>query len=280
MTNKVVNIKNDAKVDVAMSLSKQKLMLNSILRLKLGTWHFQPGILSSLFTITLLSILVYLGTWQMDRAKEKKIFHQSLILRSQLPHASLFDYQDTPFHELKFKPFEITGRYLSNQSFLLDNQVVNKKAGTQVITPLEVPGLDRYVLIDRGWVPFSTPSRTLPTIVTPQEALTIRGIVHHLSTGILLKPDKTIANPTWPLIIQSLDYELIEKQLGHPIFNFVVQLPAHSQSSYQHRPIHFGLTHEKHLGYALQWFTMALLLVIYYFVTNVQQRIKDDGPSS
>lgn len=74
-------------------------------------------------------------------------------------------------------------------------------------------------------------------------------------------------------MIQSLNYDLIRNLLGHDVFNFVVQLQNSNLTNYIIPQLSFGITYEKHLVYAAQWFLFAVLLLIYYLIATIKRKL-------
>lgn len=242
------------------------------LTLNFGKWCFAPQLKLSLITITLLIILVYLGLWQMDRAVYKKnIFLQTQQKANRL--AIDLSLITTPSLENdRFTPINIDGLFLDKFTFLLDNQMFDHKVGFRVLTPVQAPKLNKWILIDRGWVPSNKNRQQLPTIEPIYGLRRISGIINSIGSGIVLKKDIPNQAATWPVVIKAVDYEFIQQQLQHPVFEFIVQLTSTDIPHFMQAPIDFGFSSNKHWGYALQWFLLAGLLLFYYVINSTQRR--------
>lgn len=231
--------------------------------LNLGPWCFAPGIKLSIVTLTLCIILVYLGIWQLNRAAYKQNIIQKLQTKIDTQPIQLRFIQYPSLEKDQFTPVMFDGVYLNKYTFLLDNQMLDHKVGFRVLTPFQSPGLDKWVLIDRGWVPLDKDRQNLPKIEDIYGVKSIKGIINTISTGIILQKDTPSLIPNWPIIIQNLDYNFISAQLQHQIYPFIVQLDA---------PTEFGVSSHKHWGYAAQWFIFALLVVVYYVIASTKRR--------
>jgi surfeit locus 1 family protein len=260
-----------AKID-GLIMFNQKENLNPKYTLDLGPWRFAPRLGLSIITLCLLFILVYLGLWQMARAAYKENIFSVSQQKINNPSIDLKLISEPTLDKDRFTPISIDGVFLNNYTFLLDNQMFNHKLGFRVITPVQAPYLNKWVLVDRGWVPQDKERSKLPTIDTIYGLKHITGIINTISTGILLKKDELSPNSNWPLVIQSLDFEYIAKQLNHQVFDFVQQLNANEAGAYQMPPLDFGLKSTKHVAYAVQWFFLATVLLIYYFIVSTKRR--------
>lgn len=229
-------------------------------------WHFKPNVRLSILACILLSILVYLGVWQLHRSAYK----QNIFLQQQQKinniATALKNISNPTLAEDRFSPVSIDGVFLNKYTFLLDNQIFDHKVGYRILTPMQAPDLNKWVLIDRGWVAMGLNRNELPKIEIIFGLQHISGIINHISSGKVLKADIIQPTPNWPLLIQSIDYDFISRQLNHPVYDFVVQLE--SEVLKNSAPVN------KHKAYAIQWFIFAGLLIIYYLIASIK-RIED-----
>ena len=65
----------------------------------------------------------------------------------------------------------------------------------------------------------------------------------------------------WPRVVQRVELDRIQEQLGKPLLPFVLRLSPASDHGYgRDWQIRTGLTPERHVGYAVQWFALAAAL--------------------
>lgn len=239
--------------------------------IKIGPWHFSPSLKLSIISIILFSILVYLGTWQLDRAKYKKnISNQIQQQAAGAPiQLALLDKQDLT--KKRFTPVFFDGVFLNNFTFLLDNQMHKHKPGYRILTAVQAPDLDKLILVDRGWIALGPSRKELPTVEDIYGLRRITGIINTIPSGIILQKDVFNPTDTWPVVIQQVDYEFISNAMQHKVYNFVVQLQNHDLTSYDIIPNEFGVSSTKNIGYALQWYFFAALVVIYYLIASFKK---------
>ncbi len=239
--------------------------------LKILGWHFRPTLKLSIITLLLFGVLIYLGVWQINRANEKKNMLVALQNKSQQPAKNISLIADPSLEHNRFERVVVDGVFLNNYTFLLDNQMLNHQPGFRVLTPLQTPLLDKWLLIDLGWVPLGKSRNEVPQLAMIFGVKNITGIINTISSGIVLHNDKADPNTKWPSIIQSLDYAHITKQLKHPVYEFVVQIPDSDIKHYLYPPLDYGFSSDKNWGYALQWFLFASLLLVYYLIATIKR---------
>jgi surfeit locus 1 family protein len=222
--------------------------------------------------LALFTILVYLGTWQLERSKHKETLATTLKARLKAEPVPLATVANMDIEDNRFILVNLDGVFLNNFTMLLDNQIYKHQVGYRVLTPVQAPALDKWVLIDRGWIAAGSSRDKLPVITDIFGVKQIVGIITTIPSGLTLQDDPARAAENWPLVMQNVDYELITAKLHHQVYEFVVRLQDDTPSAYQIMPLEFGVSKDKHLGYALQWFTFAGLLIIYYLFACLQRK--------
>lgn len=239
-----------------------------------GSWTFAPGGISSLLTILIFPAFVYLGLWQLDRWEEKNLQKKDLATRMIAPPLTLSTtLQNTPFHKLRYHSLQVTGTFLNHQQILLDNQILKGQVGYRVLTPLLLtPAQSKILLVDRGWIPIGPHREILPILEPILEPITLIGIIQTIPSGLVLK-SQTLKTPTWPLRIQRVDFRVLSKLLAQELYPFVLQLKPGDPYEFSAIPQPTELSAERHLGYAIQWFSMALAVLLYFLLINSHRNV-------
>ncbi|OED41505.1 hypothetical protein ACH42_13830 [Endozoicomonas sp. (ex Bugula neritina AB1)] len=224
----------------------------------------------SLLVFSLLPILVGLAIWQLSRYQDKKELEQVYENRRQLPPVTLSklaEYQDP-----LYLPVEVTGKFDPTRYFLLDNQVWQGRAGYELIMPFKTDD-DRWLLVDRGWIPMIHRD-TWPKVNTEKSTQTIKGLVYRtFGKPFLLSED--IWGEGWPKRIQAIDFQRMKNALNLSMGDFTLVLDPGQPTVNQVRPLILNMKSDRHLGYAFQWFAMALVLMSLYVY-----RMRSGGRSS
>ena len=196
---------------------------------------------------------------------------QTIAIKINQPAIDLEKMNNPSLSQDRFTKVKIDGAYINNHTFLLDNQMLEHKAGFRVLTPMQTPNLKPWILVDRGWVPLVLDRQNLPHIKASHEIKDIVGMINTIPGGIVLSADKVDPQATWPLIIQRLDYKFISQQLNHEVFDFVVQLTPTDPDAYPFPPLDVGVSVAKHFAYAVQWFIFAAILLVYFCIISVKR---------
>jgi len=72
----------------------------------------------------------------------------------------------------------------------------------------------------------------------------------------------------WPTVVQYIDIAALEKTLGYALEPMVIILDENKNSGLHRKPVKLNMKSEKHIGYAIQWFLMAIVLLGIYFIVN------------
>jgi surfeit locus 1 family protein len=241
----------------------------------LGPWVFRPTLLSTLLILLIIPLFVYLGCWQLGRANTKQQLQSQRENHSQ---DNIITLENSPKYadNLRYQWAKAQGILINENQILLDNQIVNGRVGYRVITPLKLANSETVVLIDRGFIPIHNRSE-LPLIPPITGLLTLQGIINQpanpLALGQLFDPNIK----QWPLRVQTLQYDQISLILKYPVAPLLLQLQEGDPLLFTVIPISFPLSAEKHLGYAIQWFMMALAVFIYYCVSHCQRKKYDQS---
>ncbi len=266
-----------ANVDVFM----KKLVLS------IGAWQFSPGLRSSLITLLLFPLFVYLGFWQWGRYEGKKIQQQELESRINEPVLLLTpspalrapspasgrgeeEFNKNNIQYIRYRQLQVTGHFLNEKTLLLDNQILSGKVGYRVITPFQATDSQQLLLIDRGWIPLGQSRNELPIIHPVLGKKTLIGTLHQPVSGLLLK-DIPLPQNTWPLRIQRINFDELSKHYGQSLFPFLLQLHENDPNGFASLPLTPALPPIKHLAYAIQWLALALGLLIYYLAINARR---------
>jgi cytochrome oxidase assembly protein ShyY1 len=224
-----------------------------------------------------IPLLLRLGFWQLSRAEEKQLLQQHYIERSGLPPLTEAQLQGLPEGALAYRDVVLEGRYNSEQTVLLDNQINNGRAGYNALTPFITDTGQRY-WVNRGWIA-GYADRRLPTLPAVGTAtLQLRGSIYvPLGETVVLQQD------SWPqltpFVVQSVDTKRLASHFGEPNFDYTLRLAAEQFGALT---IDWPLVNtgpEKHLGYALQWFFMAVAVLGFWLYSSVEQN-PDNYPTT
>ena len=211
-----------------------------------------PGVLISLTVWGLLS----LGFWQLDRADEKRAIESAIVVAQSNP-AQLVEANE--ILDKEHYRVLLNGYFDTNKQFIYDNQIVKGNAGYYVLTPF-VLNAKTAILVNRGFVPWYGKRGELVDIEIDSQPRTIEVGLIRPKQRIELK--QQAVSTTFPILIQSLDLDQLSQLSSYQIIPMLAQLDVNASDGFfrQWKPFYGSV--DKHLGYALQWFLMALVLSI------------------
>jgi surfeit locus 1 family protein len=229
----------------------------------------QPGWAATVATLLALPLLLGLGFWQLDRARQKAELQAAFAEQTQRRPAALAEVDPGAG---RYRRVIATGWYDGNHQLLLDNQVRDGQPGYHVLTPLRlVQG--SAILVNRGWLPLGESRRALPEVSVTTEPLTVTGWLAQPTQPGLRLGDAAGSDPRWPRVVPYVDYDRLAILLGYPLWPAVILLEPDAPAGYWRdwQPRFGGYGPERHQGYAVQWFALAAALVILYLAASAHR---------
>jgi surfeit locus 1 family protein len=221
---------------------------------------FHPRLWTTLLTLALVALFVSLGQWQWGKAERKAAAQALLDARTAEAPLLLPATPITDVEAFRYRRVAVQGRYRASGQILLDNQIVDERAGYNVMTPLVIDGANESngmeVLIDRGWVPAAVDRRLLPQVAVPPAPTILTGIAVVPSRKFfMLAPDDAPAgdNARW----QALDLDRYAKTAKVALQPVVIRLDADQPGGFLRAWPRPDDRNERHRSYALQWFGFA-----------------------
>ena len=238
-------------------------------------------LLATLVAVFAMGVMVRMGVWQLDRREQRRQFNarvESQINAQELALAG--DHLLLNLIDMEYRPVTVYGVYDHQYEVLLRNQVwINSDNvslnGVHLITPLLIKDSDKAVLVDRGWVPAQNTSQTDQNLYSEPGEVVIHGIIRRSQSkgqiGFVVDPTLQPGEDSLD-IWNNVNVERIQEQVPYELLDiYVLQLPevARGRLPYRHS-IHIELTEGSHLGFAMQWFIFAVIVLIGYpiFVRN------------
>jgi surfeit locus 1 family protein len=237
--------------------------------LRLGSRLYSPRPFTTGLTLVVLALLIWLGRWQIHRYHEKQVLFDAFErgTTSTVP----LDATSAPMS--RYQHVEARGHFDPSRQILIDNMVDGERVGFYVITPF---ALERggWVLVNRGWVPLGARRSDLPPVPAETAERQITGRISNLpAPGIHLGTPVALA-PPFPIVagfptraqIQSVVREGRWSEAGDAIL-----LDATEPDGFARHWTPAEFPPMRHLGYAVQWFALALALTVIYFITNTHR---------
>ncbi len=179
-----------------------------------------------------------------------------------------------PIEDIIWHRVSMSGEFLNDKNIILDNQIVEEKAGFLIYTPFKILDSNKIILVNRGWYPLSNSRKDIPNIPPIKEIQTIEGEISKMpSPGISLGKVITEKLDESSFRLQKMDYEVLSSLISKDLMRYAVKLK---------KPI-FDKTYvldsgmpvpdsDKNYGYAFQWFAMAFTLFIIFIRLGVKKK--------
>lgn len=227
---------------------------------------WKPDWRVNLLALLILPILLWLGLWQLDRAEQKKALQTLYTQRQQATPVTITDL--VLDQDLSYQPVTLTGHYQAGQHILIDNQIRDRRFGYDVITAFKLLDTDQWVWVNRGWLAADPTRLTLPEIEDIAGLVTLQGNIY--APRGQLWPLGQPLNDSWPRVVQRIDIPSLAKELDIAMFPLTVRLANHQPGALQTRWIVINVQPAKHIAYAVQWFSMAGVLLIIAVIANIR----------
>lgn len=192
-----------------------------------------------------MAVLVSLGVWQLQRLAWKESVLSEIALRIEAEPVALpltFDREVD-----RYLPVAVTGAFVGDPLRILVS-LQGSGPGYRLISAFEVEG--QRVLVDRG---FLAESVDLPG--TPDGEVTVTGNLHWPDEVDGFTPDPDVARNIW----YARDVDALAAQLDtEPVFIILREISV-SDAPLTPLPVTVEGIPNNHLGYAIQWFGLALV---------------------
>jgi len=228
-------------------------------------FHWQPNKNLLLLSFCLFPLLIGLGFWQLDRAGEKQRILEQHRTNQQAAPATVETL--IAADGLQYRSAWLIGQLDAERRLILDNRVKNGRPGYEILEPLTVAGLDQRVLVNRGWVPASLDRAQLPEVEPVIGAVQLRGSLYQTLGGYRL--DDGIGRVSqWPARVGWVSAARAGELYGEDFFPYQLRLDQDSPGALQTGWATVSTQPAKHRGYAVQWFVMALVLLLMTLIAN------------
>ncbi|WP_454832723.1 SURF1 family protein [Pseudoxanthomonas wuyuanensis] len=222
-----------------------------------------------------------LGSWQLGRAKQKEAMltaAQQVLARrdSPLPLSAAADDSQAADYGWASGP----GRFVSAPAVLLDNQTRDGRVGVRAYRAFQPAAGAMPLLVDLGWLPLPA-NRQLPAVPQPTATQTLRGLLSPPpSPGLVSAQAARQADGT--LLVAALDLRQLAPALrldalAPRVLKLDPDLPLGYARDLDILPN--TLPPQRHLGYAVQWFGLALAVLATALVLTLRARKGKGAPS-
>ena len=225
---------------------------------------FDPGWRMTAFFFLMMPILLGLGMWQVERGEQKRALeNQYLAKLTELPLSPSPETLSQPFQALR-----LSGRY-HPEIFLLDNQVSNGSVGFWVYQVFNDRSHGK-LLINRGFTA-SAGRDELPDVQAPAQDITLIATAWP-QLGLIPAWGDQQWSASWPKVIQRANVERMALASG--AWPVELRLEPGQPSVLEPAPFASRLSDDKHRGYAVTWFGLAVVLFFGFGYLGLRHPVK------
>ena len=228
----------------------------------------RPKFWSTFFALAGLVVLLSLGSWQLQRLAWKNGFLEQLQSR-MAAEAVVMPDDSVDLEQFEFRRVFVAGEFDHDREMYLFNRVVNGVVGGDIITPLRREGIGSHILVDRGWVPQSLRDPTTRRESQVGGIVTVEAIVRGRPEKNLFTPDNDPARNEWYFVDPAA--MAVAAGVDAPGEYFLMAVESMSGKGYpQGRGDKLSLRND-HLGYAITWYALAVVLLVVFVVYHRKQ---------
>lgn len=212
-----------------------------------------------------LIILIQLGNWQMHRKEWKAELKALVNERIKADPIAFNELKEKAAQgeDIRFQPVRVSGVFdhQNERHYFLP---LGSKIGWHIITPMKTADGD-VVLIDRGFVPDELKDQKTRIAGLPAGEVTIVGLARDAEVPNYFTPSNDVEHNKW----YWRDIAGLYKSLAAgneaglvPALNFMIdERRVGSEGEWPMPGVTVVKFQDKHLGYALTWYGLALTLI-------------------
>ena len=151
---------------------------------------------------------------------------------------------------------------------VLVQQRAQSQLGVHLVTPLMIDGSDAIILVDRGWVPTVEAAPESIVQFDVPGTVTISGTIQ-LTERLPSTARADLDSAEFKRDVFQINIPRLQRQMPYELAPvFLLQAPDADQGPldqpFRQEPRN-DLSNGPHLGYALQWFSFAVIAIVFYF---------------
>lgn len=229
-------------------------------------FRFEPKLWVVIVTTVFVILFIELGKWQLSRADQKSERQEQLEQYAKQPAVTLPGTL-VKLEDFQYREVEVGGEYLSEHTIYLDNKTYQGRAGYHIITPLKVSNSSLHVVINRGWIATGYDRSILPLVPEVKGEVKVTGTVVSPELRTLELSANVASSEVWGNFNLQRYQEVTGLEM-QPLMVLQKNKVEDGLIRDWHRPDSGAA---KNLGYAVQWFSLAVTVIIIFLVLNVKR---------
>ncbi len=217
------------------------------------------GALAAVAVLAAAAVCVRLGFWQLARLEAKHTLNATSAASLSAPPVE-WPAAGTGDAAVIGRRVRVRGTYDETRQILLRGRMHEGEPGVGVVTPLQTL-TGEWVLIERGWLPAEDALTARPQEYPEPGPVEVEGMARALETQGRA-PYRLPGDGPQVFSAARLNRDSLTRVFPYPVAGFFIHqhagpgVPALPKRTLE-APLNEGL----HLGYAVQWFAIAVILV-------------------
>ncbi len=233
------------------------------------------GFLAALLALAVAATCVRLGFWQLDRLEGRRARNAAVSAAGALPtlaldSAGMAEVARSPAAYVN-RRVRVRGAYDPAGEVVLRGRAREGQPGVHLATPLRVEGGGGAVLVNRGWAPSPDGATVDRAAFAEPGAREVVGLLQEIpATGDRGQPAAAAGRDT---TFRRLDLAAVRARAAYPVLPLYVQQLPDSAAPRRRPPFRVPppeLGEGPHLGYAVQWFSFALIAVVGFVIVALR----------
>ncbi|MGC6454489.1 MAG: SURF1 family protein [Candidatus Puniceispirillaceae bacterium] len=229
--------------------------------------QFRPFFWPTFFALPALLVLLWLGTWQVQRLEWKNQLIEDFESRAT---AAPIDLPRGPVGpDMEFRRLSLTGMFDHKQEVFMTGRTYEGNAGFHIVTPFTLTD-GRIVLVNRGWVSESYREQDKRPFTLVEGEVTLPAILRFPGKKGYFVPENEPDNGFWFTLVPSqiVRHLGLEGRAETEIYaatvrtSDTIELPIAARTETNLR--------NSHLGYAITWYGIACALIGVYLAFHYQ----------
>jgi surfeit locus 1 family protein len=231
-------------------------------------WH-RPSVFACALTVVGVVAFIGLGYWQIERKAEKEQLLAAFANASSSTTQNIVDVRDIN-DPARYPHVRVAGNFLADRGYLFDEQFHGGQPGVRVVAVFANDADTRLLLIDRGWIAWNHAAGTMPSIPSmPIGQTQLTGVYAPFpGSGIRVGGNPLPSQTTWPKLTLHVDATEIAGDLGKPVLPRILLLDPDSNSGFVREWTPNVMPPERHMAYAVTWFTFAVVAVLIFIARH------------
>jgi surfeit locus 1 family protein len=225
------------------------------------------GVLWGTIVVAIVALVcVRLGIWQLQRLDQRRARNEATRERMREAPAQLRALsQDSG--GLIFRRVVLSGEYDDAHTVIIAGRSLRGVPGVHVLTPMRVGG--SAVLVNRGWMPSADAARIEVDSIREPGPRNLNALVTPFPEDYGRPPAAEGFHRVW----FQMNGERLRRQFPYPVLPVIAQiLPYPGQPRYPIRLRPPEMDEGPHFGYAIQWFSFAIIAIVGWTALLLRRR--------